>query len=188
MDKNNPSDIRRLARKLARDSHDALLRLANVLNVIHCDQYYYEWGYDSWQDYVENEIGTYVGASYELMRISRWIQRERPTAEQKRRIISLGRCKASVLARGIRNQDLNEWLDLARKITLPELRDKVNGKRNGHLTIGVWATKTQNKVIRRAIAVAGEQGGGEIMGERLAAVCGDYLERYDPMKKKKKAS
>jgi len=172
-------NLRTMARTLAARAHDNMLRLGNVLVAINANGEHYGWGYTTWKDYVEKEIGLHAGATYELMQISRWLQHERFTKERREAIVRLGRCKASALARmECDASKIDYWLKEAPKLTVAEMREAVfSVPENAPKAVGFWLHASQRKVVRRALKAAGDKHGFEYMGDQLEAICDDYLKR-----------
>jgi hypothetical protein len=133
---------RALARKLARQIDEQMLRLGNVLLAIHANQYWVEWGYDDWSDYVRTEIGMPPGSSYRLLAITRWIHATRANKATRQALIDIGRTKAYyiTLAAG----DPQVWIDKARKMTAEQLKSAI------YSATGRWESKFIGFHVRRS--------------------------------------
>jgi len=172
------ADLRRLVRSLAGNAHGELMRLGEVLLAIRGGQFHYEWGWDTWADYAENEVGLTAGVTYELMAIARWASDQRLLKAQRETLARLGRCKAVLLARmGPHREGADHWLRWAREHTVAELRARVYGEpvEAAPKTVAFWMDGRQRRVLTRAMNKAKREVGEEFHGELLATICQGYL-------------
>jgi len=180
------ADLRRLARNLAGNAHGELMRLGEVLRAIRGGQFHYEWGWDTWADYVENEVGLTAGITYELMAIARWSSDQRLLKAQREALARLGRCKAAILARmGPRRESADYWLRWARGHTVSELRARAYGEsmETAPKTVAFWMDGRQRRVLIRAMNRAKREVGEEYHGELLATICQGYLAKIKAARK-----
>lgn len=172
------SDLRRIARTLSGKAHDQMMRLGEVLLAISGGQFYYDWGWNTWAEYAENEVGLYAGGTYELMAIARWCNNHRLTKKQRGQVARLGRCKGALIARlGPSKQSADWWIGWARDHTVAELRAQVWGEPvdAAPKTMAFWMSGRQRKVLKRAMKAAAREIGDDFNGELLATICQGYL-------------
>lgn len=154
MQEQTPEALRRLARDMAKKINAELIRLSNVLLVIHSNRYWEDWGYASWSDYARTEVGMPPGASYNLLRIARWTAQHRPTRSQREALASLGRVKAYLIARVAVKADAEKWMEVARSMTAEQLRTRIvtNGKSEAK-HFGFRLNLTQQRKLARAFRI-----------------------------------
>jgi hypothetical protein len=171
-------DLRRIARTLSGKAHDELMRLGEVLLAISAGRFYYNWGWNTWAEYTENEVGLYPGATYELMAIARWCGYHRFTKKQRSQVARLGRCKAALIARmSPGKQSADWWVAWAKDHTVAELRAQVYGEsaKTAPKTVAFWMYGRQRKVLARAMKRAKREIGDDYHGELLYTICQGYL-------------
>lgn len=171
------SELRRIARDLGKSINNEMFRLGETLSAISGAQFYYEWGFTTWADYVEGEVGIGVGTSYDLISITRWIHAEKLSKGQRERLLSLGRCKAALLSRLHRGVSVDAWPNVAAEHTVHQLRGLVFGEIGAELkrAAGFWMTERQRRAVERAIKVARQRHGDELVrGDLLAHICEEY--------------
>lgn len=180
MDANMRTELRRTARDLGKRVNAEMLALGDVLTIIHSGQLYYHWGYTAWQDYIDEEIGVHVAATYELMSISRWMAREQIAKKQRERLAALGRCKAAIVSKMARKGTLDTYLDLAERSTIHQLRAMCSGEREADSpkVVSFWMDGVQRRELERAMKKARGMCVGEpTNGVLLAEVCTGFTGR-----------
>jgi len=173
------AQVRALARKLGREVNDALFRLADILWVVHRNSFHQNWGWKTWKDYVESEVGVPVGASYELLVIARWTSRYGITKSQRERLATLGRCKVAALTKLARKDNVGEWLEYALDEPVSKLRAMAKGVHdaNAPKTVAVWLHAEHRREYREAMTLAKQKLGYDVIqGELLHEICAFYVQ------------
>lgn len=172
------AQVRALVRKLGVEANDALFRLADVLLIVHRNGFHYEWGWKSWTDYVESEVGIPVGASYELLTIARWANRYGITRAQRQRLAVLGRCKVAALTKLARKDNVDEWLGYAYENTVAKLKRLAKGvhDKNAPKTVAVWLHAEHRRDFREAMKLAQHKLGDDVIqSELMGEICAFYI-------------
>jgi hypothetical protein len=175
---------RQLARKLGKAANHELLRLGDVLHIIHVNRYYYDWGHTNWGIYVESEVGIPEGTAYRIMRIARWMNREDISKPDRELVVALGQCKAEILSKICDRHNLDSWLEWARTHTVGELR--IQARERGQAVFGTkafWVNQTHRRAVEKALREA-MRAGAETQGEALAAICNQYNDQAKRAAKK----
>ena len=181
------TDLRQLAKQLATDISERMVTLGGVLRAIHTGQLYYHWGYTNWQVYVESEVGVGGQDSYHLMHISRWVEAEKLTKEQQRKLLKIGIRKAYYVSQAAKKKNIISWIEKAKEHTLPELRHLTQGKSaaTAKKSIGFWVSPAEERIIERALNHLYDTASDyATRGELLASMA----DRIVPRKKRKTAS
>ena len=185
-------DLRRLARKLGKSINAEMMRLGEVLAAIHGGQFFHDWGYKTWADYVESEVGIGVATSYDLLSITRWVRARRLTKAQRTRFMGLGRCKMAALSRMAEGADIEAWLGAAERETVSRLRGLVNGEfwHETRRAARCWMTEAERRSVERALRIARDKQGDDLIrGELLSHIREVYYqqERKGTRKRKRAA-
>jgi len=141
--------IRKKAQELVQSLESGYMELAEILyNVFDKtrggkptgDPLYKAWGYDTFAEYVDAELGIGVRKAQRLRYI--WFRLEVELsdldAKLKDRVIALGWSKARELVRMLTLQNAVEWIDKAEKLSFVELEEAVRQ----HL---LWVTEEREK-------------------------------------------
>lgn len=187
---NNKDQLRQLARSLGVEANDALFRLADVLLLIHRNNFHYSWGWKSWTEYVENEVGVHVGASYELLLIARWANRYNLTNKQRKQLSTLGRCKVAVLTKLARKDNVEEWLEYAEVHTIRKLRAMAKGIPDSRApkTVAVWLHAEHRRDYQEALKLAQNKLGADVIqSELIGEICAFYIKHKRVQKRRKSA-
>ncbi len=180
------TDLRHLAKELATEISERMVQLGAVLRAIHAGQLYYHWGFTNWQVYVESEVGVRGQDSYHLMHISRWVEAEKLTKAQQRKLLNIGIRKAYYISQAAKKKTVISWIEKAKEHTLPELRHLTQGKSpaTAKKSMGFWVSPAEERIIKRALNYMYDTASDyATQGELLASMADKIVPR-----KKRKAS
>lgn len=183
-------NLRQLARKLASQTNEQLLRLGNVLVAISESKLYMAWGYKTWDDYLKEEIGISQVQAWHLQTMSRWARIMNLTVKQRERFGRLGRYKAVVVTKlCTKKSRVNHYLKMAENNTYRFLQAEQRGVGQADIPMS-WAIAirpVQRQSIDEALVLASETSEAQNYGDLLTAICEDYLKRYKKSRKGKTA-
>jgi hypothetical protein len=182
------SQIRSLAKSLARSANGCLFRLGDVLGMIHRNEFYRDWGWHSWTDYVEDEVGISISTAYELMHVARWAAQYQLTVSQRKKLSALGRTKVAALTKLARKDNLDQWFSYAASASCGRLKALSKGRMYflSPKTVSVWMHRENLSSYEEALTLARSDYGDMAQGELLGAVCDYYVAAIKQRKKRAK--
>ena len=167
-------------------SEQAYWRLASALYIVWNESAYDEWGYDSFGDYVDNELSMQRRKAQYLVAIAGWF------GEQSEQVQSwvkqLGWTKARELIGVVDESNANEWRDIAENSSLRELTTAVKeakAENNVSNPSSGGETKPKRKNfalfedqmsnVSSALSKAMSLANTEKEGHALDLICTEYL-------------
>jgi len=173
---NEKTQMRQLARKLGKEASTKMIGLGEVLQVIRNNRWHVEWGFCTWTDYIEDEVGTSVGSAYEWMSIAAWANDKKLDKKLREQLIALGRCKAYQLSRMAGNLPAKRWIEKAEDMTVQQLRSINMAETPQHApkTIGLWMHGEDRREMEHAIKLARRETDGTWNGELLGYICREF--------------
>lgn len=173
-------NIRALAKTAAKNSQQQQMILSHLLVEIRERNLAATWGYSSWEEYVEVELGIGLTESYELMSIARWVQRIHLTKVQEETVHGLGRSRAYLLSRSTATKEsLSEYVKMARTHTVTDLRNLIYTKElGGPKTVSFWLMLGEQRQVSAALTKAADllpNGKESRLGEQLVVICDSFL-------------
>jgi hypothetical protein len=175
---NEKTQMRQLARKLGKETSTKMMGLGEVLQVIRNNRWYMEWGFATWTDYIEDEVGIGVGSAYEWMSIAKWASDKGLDKKLRDKLIELGRCKAYQLSRMYVSgaATAKTWIEKAETMTVQQLRSINMAETPQHApkTIGLWMHGEDRREMEHAIKLARRETDGTWNGELLGYICREF--------------
>lgn len=126
-------DIRKSAKSLAGNLDEGYMEMARILyqvydtpvdGVPNNPPVYTKWGYASWKDYVQEELGIHYKKAQRLRRI--WYNlevalRDKLDVDLKKRIVALGMSKTRELVGVLTPKNAEKWVEKAEELSYPKL-------------------------------------------------------------------
>lgn len=139
------------------------------------------WGFNTWQEYVEGELGMSERRVRYLLSIHRWfskVLKDHPHVKQ--RIEHLGWSKVKLLVGIVDETNVDEWVERAESMSLVALEEFVKGLKDGkapkegaeHLaavTFRLYPDQATN--VEEAMELAGEIAESDKRGHLLDLIC-----------------
>lgn len=100
-------DLRRRVMSLRAKTDESYWDLAVALEDVYERGCYRAWGFESWKDYVENEIDIHIRKAQFLVQIQKWINEMKPNVQAW--IRAMGWTKARMLISVITAENAREW-------------------------------------------------------------------------------
>lgn len=183
------NEIRKLVPRLAQAEAKLDMYAAQVLAEVVAGKYYKDWGYDSFDAYLEAETVFQRRKAYYLIQIhTKFVQECGVKTEQ---LEKFGWVKAKELAPIITPKNCQRLLDQTKDMTFDKIEQMVKAKRPKIIHQGAMppATTTDDEVyeetfyfvkeqydnIKKALEVAGEESGSTRKGHLLDLICTDFL-------------
>jgi hypothetical protein len=199
--------VRSKARKLARVIETGYMGLAELLYAIDAipvdgDQnkgaIYVQWGYDSFGEYVEQELNVQRRRAERLKTIWRRVQVELADMDEslRRRLIDLGWSKVRELVRVINLENAEKWIEtaegmnyqrvaLAVKMALSKTEEEDSDGADPPedveklKVINFHLFPEQQDIVVQALERASQLSGSEKKGHNISLVCMDFLANND---------
>lgn len=186
LDVNEVTNLRRIARDLGKQLGRDYLRLGTVLGAIKRAKLYARWGYSSFADYVETEVGICYTTAWRVVRLDAFTVRERLSKAERDKLAELGVSKASIVAGVAKKATLGIWLVRARKQTISGLQAEASGRRpdDAPKAVGIWLHGHQRKTLARALDIAIDESDTGYQGEALAIICEEFINARKPRRKR----
>lgn len=167
-------------------------KLAQKLYVVFAAQVWKKWGYNSWDDYTQNELVISSDRVRLLLSVWNWYTKNFNDPTILEEIASMGWTKAMMLATsGVCNKsNYQEWFPIAKEkqshllqqsIKETKVKDKDTGEPSDKHDLNIQHAftvklrKDELDVVEQACTRAGEISKAEKKGQQLAFVCQDYL-------------
>ncbi len=100
-------DLRRKVMSLREKTDESYWDLAVALEDVYERNCYRAWGFDSWKDYVENEIDIHIRKAQYLVQIQKWFNEMTPAIQNW--IRSMGWTKSRMLMHVVTPENAREW-------------------------------------------------------------------------------
>lgn len=164
---------------------------------------YTAWGYTTFSDYAEQELGLHRRNAEHLRRIYYVLEKELKGLNPilRRKFVGLGRSKARELVRVLTMQNAEEWITMAERVSYKELlatikqsleetdvEESVKGPSETPKPIESAKKRTfllypeQDSNVNLAISRAQEMSNSEKIGHNLDLICTDFLATNDFLK------
>lgn len=183
------SDLRRTILSLREKADEDYWALGIALCEAYDKSYYRGWGFDSWKEYVEQELDIHLRKAQYLVKLQEWFSSMTPAIQKWMR--SLGWTKARMLMSVVTQENAQEWKRMVEGKTVMQIEAMLSASRetgdSGGTGDGVEAA-AQSKTLsikgmhpemldlwERACAHAMEVGETEKPCQALNLICIDYL-------------
>ena len=138
------------------------------------------WGYKTWFEYVEHELGIHQSTAAAFRRIHEIFQIELEGSFDKELFDQLSATKLRALCKVVNKKNVNSWLRRAAKMSCCALDESILVAQNGGIransthTLAILCTKTEQKKMRDIITEAKELMGLERPGATLLRVLQEW--------------
>lgn len=139
--------LREKAKRLAKDLQNKYTNLAEILYVIHSNEYWKNWGFISFEQYALDELGIFRRKAYYLRNIFEKVCKQLKIPKEKIEQESWSKMQkvASLFDLGVvNNENKEEWLEKAKELTVAELDAIVKNKQTDFVLQDV---KKNNKKV-----------------------------------------
>lgn len=179
-------DLRAKALDLAQRSSTMQLQLAEVLyhtfwDTVRSEEYeipiWEIWKFESWNDYVEGELGLHTTSARQLRHVHETFEVQLAGKWDRSLVASVTKMKA--LCRVVRPGDVNDWLRRAKKLTCCQLDEAINAvlygeeERQELRTFAATLTPKEMKKVKASVERVCEEL-NITRGEALVRICADY--------------
>lgn len=185
------ADIRRQVKHLRGKVEEGYWSLGVILEEVYSKDLYRKWGFESWQEYVEQEVDFGIRKAQYLLKLQEWFDTMTPAVQGWMK--QMGWTKARMLMHVITQENAQEWRNRVEGKTVAQIeamlknekssgsgdgggdgtgsKDKDNESRKFSATL----MGTQYDTVMSAIENAKEKGDTEKDGQALTLICVDYL-------------
>ncbi len=189
------ADIRKKALDLRNKVGEDYWELSIVLSDIYTNDRYRSWGFDSWKDYVDQELDFTIRKAQYMVKIQSWFDTLTPAMQEFFR--SLGWVKCRMLMPVVVKENAKSWKKKIEGKTLKEIEgiikgNKVDGSSSGGESSGGSigdSTSSSDSLVRRSFSLytgqdevvtnainrAKDIGETDKDGHALSLICMDYL-------------
>lgn len=168
-------------------------RLSQLLHKVWDESLYIEWGFSSWREYVDQELGFGMRKAQYLVGITQWVRALNPDVQKW--ISELGWTKAKELTGRVTNENATEWKRKVEGKTVAQIQealkaggeeeasgkgDKGKGSEEGQTKdrahkMAFTLHREQTKNVVAALEKASEISGSEKPGHNLDNICVEFL-------------
>ena len=182
------TELRREVIEAKKMTEKAYWRLAVALFTVWNESAYHEWGYNSFNDYVDNELDMQRRKAQYFVAIAGWFSEQSESVQAW--VKELGWTKARELVGIVDETNANEWRDVAEGSSYRELADRVKeAKANAESESEPGSTVDEDKPkakrfmlfdgqmtnVESALARAKINANTEKDGHALDMICVEYL-------------
>jgi hypothetical protein len=139
--KNEAGNLRKAAQRSRTTSDEAVWEMCKALHRIYYSGYaigdqlvapiYELWGYSSWFEYIEEEVGIHVGQANMMVSVAHFFVVKMDGAWSGKNPLSLAKMKTIARAKTVTTRNLGEWLIKARNKTPCALDHELGGHSHG---------------------------------------------------------
>ena len=183
-------EIRNKIQEIKIKLQEGFFDLGPLLHEVWKEKYWQEWGYHSWQEAVEKEVGISYRVAQYLISIWVWCAYKKNSPELYNKLKEIGWTKAKELAGFITPENADEWIKRAKESTAIKLamdvrtlaKPPAQGEEESreplsrYLTVKLSDSMYQNVLL--AIQRAGELIGSDedkAIGHKIDLICSDFL-------------
>lgn len=185
-------DVRRKILALRDRSESDAWELGVVLEEAYTNDLYRSWGFDSWKEYVEQELDIHIRKAQYLVKIQKWFTRMTPAIQKWVR--ELGWTKARMLMPVVDQSNAAEWRNRVAGKTVEQIKKMVSADRDGSSEPGsdtgdggdgeiqekarrrsFSLFPDQDEIVTKAIEKASEVADSDKEGHLVTLICVDYL-------------
>lgn len=180
-------DLRRQILALRDKSESSAWELGVVLEEAYSNDRYRSWGFDSWTEYVEQELDINLRKAQYLVKLQKWFATMTPAIQKW--IMDLGWTKARMLMHVVDKTNAAEWKNRVTGKTVAEIEEMLKANRDSVSSEGGGSDDSSEKARRRSFALfpdqdeivtkalekASEIAESEKEGHLLSLICMDYI-------------
>jgi len=180
MTKMAPDEIRKRILMLKMVVDVSYFEMGGYLYWVQKKGYWKAWGYNSWTDYVEREVGFSLRKVEYLQKIWYWIDSMEVPIEKKKELVALGWDKTKEVAGIVDSKNIDEIIKMGDKSSL-EFKAEVKRKFKQQPNVGtqqrfhVYLWEDQHATVLDAIEKAKELGNTDRIGHALSLICLSWL-------------
>jgi len=190
------ADIRQKVLELKDKADESYWELGIVLNDVYNNDYYRNWGFETWKDYVEQELDFGIRTAQYFLKIQKWFETMTPAMQSWLR--SLGWTKCRMLLAVVTPENAKSWKNKIKGKSVRELDGIINRAKKGEddssgnessgsesndksvskesLVRRAFSLYSgQDEVVMNAINRAKDIGETDKDGHALSLICTDYL-------------
>lgn len=178
--KNEAVQLRRDAARAKVASDKAVWAQALALHRIYYSGYacgeneiapiYELWGYETWYDYVEKEVGIHVGRANMMVSVAHFFVVKMKDHWNKQ-VLTLTQMRAISVGKNVTPGNLNSWITKARNMTPCELDHQLTGRHGHHTkTVALKLPESDATLLREALDQLMATGEFSSRGEALMSV------------------
>lgn len=179
--------LRQEIQEIVQQMGDNMFSLSEKLFEVYSHMTYLKWGYKTWREYVESEIQFKLRKAQYYVSIWNWFGNLPQVVRDK--VMVLGWSKVSVLVGVVDEDNVDEWVALAKEMTHEQLileakkflkppeEEESSGdsgaEKVGRLTFVLF--DEQREVVENALEHAQEMSESDKKGNNLSLICQDFL-------------
>lgn len=169
--------------RLRRDVERSYFKIGGLLYKISREFWYKKWGYETFKDYVEQEVGFSVRKAQFLIGIWNWFVVQVGDKTVIEKVAQLGWSKAAVLVGVVTKHNVDAWVEKGKQLTVAGLNAEARmvlenrpveqaerAERKGFLL-----HNDQIDAVEEAINVACRIGNTDKQGQALSLICTEFL-------------
>lgn len=185
-------EVRRQALALRDKSESSSWELGMVLEEIYKGDLYRDWGFDSWTEYVEQELDVHIRKAQFLVRLQAWFGTMTPAIQKW--IKELGWTKARTLMHVVDKTNAAEWRKRVEGKSVVQIEKMIKADRESAQTSSGGGGEDggeepvekarkrsfsvfpeQDEIVTKAIEKASEVAESDKEGNLITLICMDYL-------------
>lgn len=185
-------DIRQKVLDLRDKVEESYWDLSQVLYEVYGKSYYLEWGFGSWQQYVEQELDYKLRKAQYLISIQDWFSKMNESVQDW--VKKLGWTRAKELVGIVTNENLEEWRAKVEGKTVKEIIDLIQNRPQGSddnvelkdgpsggddkdipIRVSFKLFREQKANVDRALDLAMRMAESSKPGHAIDLICTDFL-------------
>lgn len=170
----DPNELRKRIKAVAEEMQGSEMNLALLLEQASIRKLYKDWGYDSFEEYVSDDLGMDGRKCYYLISIVEQFRKSNTPIEVLERI---GWTKSRAIAPMLTGPDGPKWVERAGRTPRSELEKQVQEAKGGEVfhTMHFRLAEEQFEVVQEALAVAKIKAKSDKPGHLLTCLAMDFL-------------
>lgn len=180
-----PEKIRAEVQRLSRQHAETEVRLGKLLKVVRDRELYLQWGYETWEKYVSEEVKIHIETARTALRVERELIEKSGFTEEE--ISEIGITKANILTKAVpagklTPENKSEYIEMAKATASEPLRQRVQQIVSESpipvpslMPITFYLTNEQQETINRARELASQLTNSQDPGQQLTSIAQEYL-------------
>jgi len=183
VNKMSPDEMRKNTIALRDNIDGSYFLLAGMVYQIAQNGLHSKWGFPTFREYVEQELGFTLRKAQYLMSIWHWYVIQIQSFEVMKRIGKHGWAKTAALVGAVTEQNVDFWDERAGKVTAVQLAEEVKAKLANvaaqtviRMTFQLY--EQQADTVKKALQAACAAGNTQVLSNALSLVALDYLSAH----------
>lgn len=171
--------LRRELQQATQSTNEAWWRQAELLHQVYYSgiggelkPVFETWGYETFHDYVENELGLHVGTARSMVSTAHfYVVRMKGAFSAKQHLLSRQRMRAlACYPNKVKPENFNNWVTMARNMTVCALEHKLEGRHEHVKKFSLSLSESDYALIKEALDQLMATGSYDNRGKALLAI------------------